>query len=66
MPLPEPGSGLYLGEHSTTLIFQLPVLNSLDMSQNSYQTQSVCVTLREIEFKLQTHLQVELPLRSCV
>lgn len=66
MPLPELRSGIYLEEHSRTIIFQLPVLNSLDMSQNSYQIQSVCATLREIEFNFQTGLQAELSLRSLV
>lgn len=66
IPLPEPRSGIYLEEHSTTLVFQFLVLNSLAMSQNSYQTQSVCVTLREVQFKLQTDLQAELPQGSHV
>lgn len=66
IPLPEPRSGIYLEEHSTTLVFQFLVLNSLAMSQNSYQTQSICVTLREVQFKLQTDLQAELPQGSHV
>lgn len=49
-----PGGETYCQESCMMLIFQLLILNSLDMSQHSYHTKHVCVTLREELFKLQT------------
>lgn len=41
-------------ECSMTLIFQLLMRNSLDVSQHSHHTKSVCVTLKEEVLMLQT------------
>lgn len=54
MLLSVPGGETYRQEHSMMLIFQLLILNSLDISQHSLHTISVCVTLREELLKLQT------------
>jgi len=54
IPLSVPGGETYLQEHSMMPIFQLPILSSLDMSQHSHHTKSVCVILREELLKFQT------------